>query len=330
MKNKLFKTNSIRLLLAIIGAFIGAGCSCGERESSKSNLRILYWNIQNGMWSGQNDNYNEFVNWVKKQNPDICVWCEAQTIYKTGTADVIEASDRYLPDHWEELAKRYGHSYHYIGGYRDNYPQVITSRYPIKNISRIIGAEPDSVVTHGAGWAQVTIDSQTINIVSVHTWPQAFAFRAEDKEVSKAEHGGDKYRLMEMEFICKHTILTDSNTVNQNWIMLGDFNSRSRIDNVIYKYPEDDTRFLVHDYIKANTPYIDIIAQKHPGEFKTTTGKEARIDFVYCTSPLFKRIIDADVITDNYTKPVRDPQNLSNFWHPSDHRPIIVDFNLKK
>lgn len=62
------------------------------------------------------------------------------------------------------------------------------------------------------------------------TWPQAFAFRAEDKDTSKAEHGGDKYR-------------------------------------------------------------------RYPAEFKTTTGGEARIDFVYCTPPLYKSIVAADVVT---------------------------------
>ena len=135
---------------------------------------------------------------------------------------------------------------------------------------------------------------------------------------------------MEIEYICKHTIDSVPEAAGQDWMMMGDFNARSRIDNAVYNYPEEDTRFLVHDYIRENTPYIDVIAKKYPGEFKTTTGKEARIDFVYCTSPLYERIVAADVVTDTYTKPVRDPANLSNFWHPSDHRPILVDFDLEK
>lgn len=304
--------------------------SCDIKNSNEERLRVLYWNIQNGMWDGQNDDYTRFVDWIKQQNPDICVWCEAQSIYKTNTADPMEPENRYLVKNWGELAKRYGHSYWYIGGYRDNYPQVITSKYPIKEIHKITGAEPDSIVTHGAGWAQVEIKGQIINLVSLHTWPQAYAFQAEDQEKSKSEHGGDKYRRMEIEYICKHTIETIPEADTQNWIMLGDFNSRSRIDNYYYKYPENDTRFLVHDYIQEKTPYIDVIAKKSPNQFKTTTGKMARIDFVYCTPPLYKRIIEAKVITDDYTKPVRNPKNLSNFWHPSDHRPILVDFNLNE
>lgn len=299
--------------------------SCTENKPT----RLLYWNIQNGMWSGQGDNYDQFVNWVKAKDPDICVWCEAQSIYITGTADAMPAEDRYLVEGWGELAKRYGHDYWYIGGYRDDYPQVITSKYPISDVKKIIGAEPDSVVTHGAGWARIEIGGEVLNIVTLHTWPQAYTFRAKDREVSRAKREGDWYRKMEMEYICNATILSESDASAQNWMMMGDFNSQSRVDNYIYKYSEDDSRFLVHDYIAAETPYIDIIAKIHPNVFKTTTGREKRIDFVYCTAPVYEGIVTADVITDDYTKPIRDPQNLSNFWHPSDHRPIIVDFRLK-
>lgn len=328
MKKQIIKGAQIICAFAFV-LIIACFVTAFNWRSDKEHVRILYWNIQNGMWSGQGDNYDRFVDWVNEQNPDICVWCEAQSNYKTGTAEPMEAADRYLIENWEKLAMRYGHTYYYVGGHRDNFPQVITSKYPIKNVSRITGSEPDSVVTHGAGWAQIEINGQTLNVVTLHTWPQAFAFRAEDREASKAERGGDKYRLMEMEYICKHTIGTVPEAAGQYWMMMGDFNSRSRIDNAVYKYPEEDSRFLVHDYIRENTPYVDVIAEKYPGEFKTTTGGKSRIDFVYCTAPLYERIIAADVVTDTYTKPVRDPSKLSNFWHPSDHRPIVVDFALK-
>ena len=101
-------------------------------------------------------------------------------------------------------------------------------------------------------------------------------------------------------------------------MMMGDFNSRSRLDNRIYNYPDDDTRLLVHDYIAEHTPYVDVIAEKHPGEFHTTTHGQSRIDFVYCTQPLCERITRAEVIADDFTEPVRDPGKLSNFYHPSD------------
>ncbi len=301
---------------------------CGS-ATAKKELKLVYWNIQNGMWSGQGDNYDSFVKWVKAQNPDVCVWCEGQSIWITDSNKRMPEEDRYLVSHWGELAARYGHKYWAISGYRDNFPQIITSKYPIETVSTIVGAEPDSVVTHGAGWYRINALGKTFNIVSLHTWPQAYAFRAENRDSSKAENGGDKYRRMEIEYICRHTIDTDPSAKNELWMMLGDHNAKSRVDNRKYKYPEDDTRFLVHDYIIENTPYIDVVAAKHPGEFFTSTGGQSRIDFLYCTKPLYDMVQSSEIVSDEYTTPVRDPKNLSNFWHPSDHRPIVTVFKVK-
>ncbi|MBO6221804.1 MAG: hypothetical protein J6N46_07690 [Bacteroidales bacterium] len=105
-------------------------------------MRLLYWNIQNVMWDGQNDNYDRFVDFVKAKDPDICVWCEAQSIWVTDSDQAMPKEDRYLVEGWGELAARYGHKYWGIGGYRDNYPQVITSKYPITYIDKIVGESP--------------------------------------------------------------------------------------------------------------------------------------------------------------------------------------------
>lgn len=197
MKTSLFRFCGVLLLAAMLAPV----CVHARKnpKNPKNNMRLLYWNIQNGMWSGQGDNYDKFVEWVRAYDPDVCVWCEAQSIYKTGTADKMDVADRYLVGNWGELAARYGHKYWYVGGHRDNYPQVITSKYPIENVERIVGSKPDSVVTHGAGWARIEKNGKTVNIVTLHTWPQGYAFEAKDRDASRAENGGDKYRRMEME-----------------------------------------------------------------------------------------------------------------------------------
>ena len=163
MKTSLFTLWAALLFTAILLP----GRSSAQTDD---NLRLLYWNIQNGMWSGQGDNYDKFVEWVASQAPDVCVWCEAQSNYKTGSAEKMAPEDRYLTDNWGELAARYGHKYWYKGGHRDNFPQVITSKYPIENVARIIGSRPDSVVSHGCGWARIAKNGKTINIVTLHTW----------------------------------------------------------------------------------------------------------------------------------------------------------------
>lgn len=315
-----------RITLFLLALTVLFGCS----NQGEKTLRLLHWNIQNGMWDGQNDNYDRFVKFVKSQDPDICVWCEAESIWKTDSDQALDPEDRYLADNWGELAKRYGHEYWGIGGHRDSYPQVITSKYPITYISKIIGEESDVLVAHGAGWATIEVNGKTINIVTLHTWPHGYAFGAEDANASRAENGGDKYRAKEIRYICENTIGTVENASAQLWMMMGDFNSRSRLDNDQYGFAEDDTRLSVHNYVLDNTPYIDVIKSKHPDEFIPSVGsRNSRIDFVYCTKPLYDRVISADIIWDEYTTPIRDPQELSNFWRPSDHLPIRVDFDVR-
>ena len=320
----------LKRALFCLAAFAAAIAPCRAERPADGRLRLLYWNIQNGMWSGQDDGYDRFAEWVKAFDPDVCVWCEAQSIYRSGTADKMPEAERYLVDNWGELAARYGHKYCYVGGHRDNYPQAITSKYPIENVERIVGEEPDSVVTHGAGWARIVKKGRTINIVTLHLWPQAYAYRAADVAASRAVREGDRYRRMEIEYICRRTIAADPEAAERLWVMLGDFNSRSRLDNRVYGYAEDDTRLLVQDYVLEHTPYVDVIARRSPDEFQSTTAGRSRIDFVYCTPALCDCVTRAEVIRDDYTEPVRDPKKLSNFWHPSDHRPIVVDFDLKK
>lgn len=307
-----------------------AGNGGGVAAADDGNLRLLYWNIQNGMWSGQPDDYSDFLEFVKELNPDICVWAEASTNYRTASAERInDDAERFFPAGWEEFALRYGHSYTYKGGHRDNFPQVITSRYPIENIERIVG-NPDTVVTHGAGWASVVKNGHKINIVTLHTWPQRYAWNVgKDSRKDDAEAcGGDRYRRKEMEYICHHTIGSVPGADRQLWMMMGDFNAISRLDNRFYGFRADTTAFLCNDYVLEATPYIDVISKKYPDSLVSTIHGRKRIDYVYCTPPLYNCITHAEVIRDSYTTPRRDPQKLSNFWHPSDHCPILVDFDL--
>lgn len=325
----------LKLLIALMSTLFSASILLAE---DKSELKILYWNIQNGMWDGQTDNYNRFVDWVSSRDADICVWAEAQTIFLTGTSKKMNPEDRYLIGGWKKLARRYGHRYVYVGGHRDNYPQVITSRYPIKNALRMTDEVADSVVSHGAGWAKIKFKGNEINIVTVHTWPQKFSFEYnksdnESKAKSASLNEGDKYRLKEMKYICEHTILSQPTSKSQSkdvsksahvsglWIMAGDFNSISPIDNDVYKYPKDSSSFLLHKYILENTPYIDSVKKFSEDEFHWTTYQKLRYDYMYMSPDLDSHIVSIAVIRDEYTLPVENP-GIRGFCHPSDHLPI--------
>ena len=90
---------------------------------------------------------------------------------------------------------------------------------------------------------------------------------------------------------------------------------------------EDNKAFLVHDYVSGNTPYIDIVDRLHPGDFQKSTLSGRRIDFIYMTEPLFRKVRSAEIIHDGYPTSCRDPRGVTKFCYPSDHYPIIV--NLK-
>ena len=303
-----------------------------EMGRGADNLRVLYWNIQNGMWSDQANNYNNFVAWVKKYDPDICVWCESATIYKDNTNTAQTASARFLPDGWSALAARYGHAYAAVGGWRDNYPQTITSKYPIETLLKITDSDQaGKPVSHGAAIQQVIVKGRAINIVTLHTWPQAYGYgvSSADQAASAAKNEGDKYREFEIQYICAQTVNNPTYAARQDWLMMGDFNSRSRVDNWYYGYPQNDTRLLVHNHILDNTNLKDIIAERYPGSFISSTYGNARIDYMYASPSMYARVVNALTVIDKWTTATKSPY-VSNFYDPSDHRPILVDFELKE
>ena len=165
-----------------------------------------------------------------------------------------------------------------------------------------------------------------MNFVTLHTWPQKYAFGVSGsaaQQESTAANGGDYYRLKEITYICEHTIAKAQDPVNEWWLMAGDFNAQSSLDNDTYGYSLNDTRFLVHNHVLENTPYIDVIKEKHKGEFKTTTSGKSRIDFVYCSPAMMKNVSYADVLQDWWTGSiVKD--DATGFKYPSDHRPIYL------
>ena len=297
--------------------------------ASGRDLKVLYWNIQNGMWADQENKYDNFVEYVKSQDPDICVWCEAESRYRTGTnVKMMEYDEFYLPWNWDFLARRYGHQYVLVCGKRDTFPQVITSKYPVRIVKRVNGNGDDIIVVHGAGWAQVEVGGKEINIVTLHTWPQRYAYKAENQVESGKNQEGDVFRAKEMKYICDQTIGTVPDAASQYWMMLGDFNAVSRVDNSIYGFDEDNKAFLVHDYVSGNTPYIDIVDRLHPGDFQKSTFSGRRIDFIYMTEPLFRKVRSAEIIHDGYPTSCRDPRGVTKFCYPSDHYPIIVNIKF--
>lgn len=309
--------------------FVLAACflfSCG-REGKE--VTVLYWNIQNGMWHDQGADYDNFVAFVKETDPDICIWSEAASRYVTDTCIKMQIpEDQYLPWNWDILAGRYGHKYVLVCGERDTFPQVITSKYPLRIVRRLTGNGEDVIIVHGAGWAKVDIWGEELNIVTLHTWPQKYAYLAGDEKADAEARGGDRFRAREMQYICEETIGTVPGAEEQLWLMTGDFNAISPVDNFHYGKDPGDPCFLTHLYIRGNTPYVDLVEKFHPGEFCKSTLSGRRIDMVYVTPALEKRAVSAETLYEGFAASWRDPRKIHGFCHPSDHYPVLVRFRF--
>ena len=306
----------------------------------KGNLRVMLWNIQNGMCADQHNNYDNFVEWVKKYDPDICIWCESESIYKDKSNErLANDSDKYLPDNWDKVAVRYGHNYVAVGGNRDNYPQTITSKYPINVVQRITNTDDGGLygtkcILHGAGHFQIDIHGKRLNIVTCHMLPHPYApgTPASNQAASEAAYEGDYFREYEMKYIVKKTVNNSSYAGEEYWLLGGDTNSRSPYDEWYYGTSTfAPCKYLVHKHIIENTDLKDVIADRLPKDethFVTTTYGATRIDFLYASPKLFDAITNSVTLMDSWTNEITRWEYYNQFWYPSDHRPIVVDFKL--
>lgn len=309
-------------------------------ENQRGDLRVLYWNIQNGMWSDQGNNYDNFVAWVKKYDPDICVWCEAGSIWETNSNVSLSTANRYLPNKgssqdtnkgWYELAARYGHNYARLGGKRDNYPQEITSKYPITTLLKITNTDVSSKpVAHGAALQQVNVNGRKFNFITIHPWPQAYGYgvSSANQSESAAKREGDYYREFEMNYVLKSTYLSSTYANLSNWLLVGDMNSISIADNHYYGYDPDTCLFFCQNVVRNKTDFVDVIELKYPNTFLGTTASGRRIDYIYISPDLAPYVKNAYIIKDSWTTITFS--GISNFYYPSDHRPILVDFDFSQ
>lgn len=299
-----------------------------------STLRVMYWNIQNGMWADQDNNYNNFVAWVKKYNPDVCVWCEGETIFNT-SGDKVNGTNRILPNAWASVAQRYGHNYWSKSEDRDNYPQIITSKYPINTLAKIgqIGTT-DAYVEHGSGLFEVEFNGHSVYFVSFHAFAHAYdpkytSSGTDAQNASAALYEGDYHREKEIRYVYEQTI--EKYPSQSNWLMMGDFNSISSLD-AEHHTGINDTNWLLHDHILGKDYLKDIIAERNAPEdfFSSINGDSRRIDFIYASPAMYDRIESTAIIIDSWTVLSQDKSvsDKGYFCRPSDHRPILVDFKM--
>ena len=351
-----------------------------EEPAVEKPLKVLMWNIQYGMWADQANNFDNFVAFIKKYDPDVCVFCEAKSYWSDGAASATSSSNYHLfkgnstttengnmlNAQWAALAKRWGHNYHACSN-NSQFPQVITSKLPITTIRRYpsgtkldVPGEPQVSLTRGAGHFQITAHGETINIVSTHLWP--FKYRNNNDD-SKSKREGYDIQRREMKAVMKETITqTDK---GDNWLVMGDMNSVSPLDEdylIDVQYGEyinyGDKWTLTHKQVlqspdrPADSDYqgplnfgramFDMIREGEgsyytgPGRMITSTGGNVRYGMMYGSESMRKRV-DANTLSihDSWsliksTAQYDPDDDEKQAKKPSDHLPILVEFDMSK
>lgn len=272
-----------------------------ESESAqlKGSFKVLSWNIQDGMWCDQFNDYDDFVAYVNEFEPDIFCIQEGATHWDVDGKNLSE-DQRTLPQGWSELAKRWGHDYVAQGPYKDNYPVVITSKFPLETIQELAGDE-NTEVSHGALHICVTpVEGLTVNIVNLHLTPNL-----NDQSA--------KYRLAEIEYYLSKTINSPEHYHHLNWLMTGDFNSKADAEI---------------DVLVRKNSYYDLWS-----EMNNYTG--THIDFIYGTKSMRMSLKSIGfqygfARTEKLMQSVNgvDLNNGKGLWKYSDHYPVLAEFSI--
>lgn len=266
--------------------------------AQNKGLRLITYNILEGMKLDTSADKPNFVNWLKQMDPDVLALQEVTNFTQASL---------------EKLAQSYGHPYAVLLIEGEKYPVALTSKYPIVDVQKV----SDNM---DRGYIMARI--QDVHVVCLHFTP--FDYRK---------------RAQEVDLLLSHL---HAQPAKQPWIIMGDFNTVSPADSATYsdgrmvanyrayekKYPPiqklsngqlDYTvigKILANgftDALKTTTPAF--IKTVHPKRFEPKTGSDvpSRIDFIFVSRHLVKKIAAARVLVDDFT---------DNY---SDHYPVLMD-----
>ena len=248
-------------------------------------LRFVYYNTLEGMKLDRENNFDNFVAWVQKQDPDLLALGEC---------------NNFTQESLLELAKRYGHTSAVICK-ETGYPVALTSKYPIELRNRMLD---DAPLWHGAIHTVV----KGINVVVLHLYPFG------DNHTPEIPVGNE-YRNAEVNYILDNTIR--KYPAEPAWIMCGDFNSDSPLDEEAV-----GNRYFTTHEIVLESGYYDVLRERHSQFYRSVPtvyggwpeGTARRIDFIYASQSIVRDLVESKILYDDFTD-----------TH-SDHYPVLMEF----
>ena len=265
-------------------------------------FRVLSYNVLDGMARDSENNYDNFVAWVRSWEPDVLVLCEAGNL--------------------DEIASRWGHT-NTVKVSKSSYHIVITSSHPM-TVEQTI-TTPDKVV-HGAAHVSVA----GYDIVGLHLRPTN-----DDDGGGKSADEYAKYgalRKAELEYILSQTLDNATYSARSNWIFCGDFNAYSPLEKTAkspygglnsYTYSEPTASVCYEVYPLIADRLKDVVYYYGGAAYKPSMYHgRSRLDYFFASDGLFTRVGAADVILGGFPGNYRAEDDDNN---PSDHMPIYMD-----
>ncbi|MCB0630293.1 MAG: endonuclease/exonuclease/phosphatase family protein [Saprospiraceae bacterium] len=277
-------------------------------QQNNGPLRVITYNIWNGFdWGKDTLRHHKFIDWAAFQKPDIFA---------------LQELCGYTQARLEQDARRWGHEYALILK-EDGYPVGLTSRWPIKLISKY---------REGMWHGMLHVQTGGIDVFVVHLSPADWQFRNREA----------------------HLITRQLDTLtNDRYLVVGDFNAHSPMDadldldrkSLLARYKTGDAKnekyqnlrhgywdyttlstFLSQGLIDVSMPFI---APSERFSFPTPAltniwqtvseikRHRERIDFILAGPALAGQCV--------YSRILNGPETAEL----SDHYPVVADFILR-
>ncbi len=257
----------------------------------QNHLRVLSYNILEGMKTDTTKGKQQFANWVRNQDPDIFA---------------IQEGNKFTPESLAALAKSYGHDYSVIVKL-PGYPVALTSRFPITDIEKI-----NENITHGYIVAKI----HGYNIVVLHLNPHDYEKRTSEITaiLAKIKENKATKKLIVMGDFNSYSPLDKANYADGVLLKrLKESQLKNKKHNNLVNGEELD--FSVQERV-LDFGLVDILkhlAEDNPMNAKEIIPSKNRIDYIYVSKDLKSKVIKGQFIRDEFTKTA------------SDHIPLIIE-----
>lgn len=261
----LLKYKTIFLLPALI--MIGSWL----QVSAQNKLKVISYNILEGMKNDTTKGKQFFADWIKSQGPDILA---------------LEECNKFTQASLEELAAKYGHPYAILVK-TTGYPVAITSKYPIVNVQKVTDN-----MTHGF----IVCKIRDLNVIVLHLNPHKHLKRREEIQEILATMAAAPSQK-------KWMIMGDFNSFSP--LDKDNYND----GNEVRALQESAKKYTYQDNL-VEGKYLDFEVQQKILDFglrdagktvEPTDIPKRRIDYIYVSKDLISQVTAAHFIRDDFT-----------------------------